>query len=72
MELAVGAIESVYSLTLTLRTNFVVTEELPREKSLRAAHRAGATRIANQVGDLLGAETLDVDELTLLLTNLSS
>ena len=49
-----------------------MTEELPRKKSVRAAHRAGATRMMNQVGDLLGEETLDVDELTLLQTNLSS
>ena len=49
-----------------------MTEELPRKKSVRAAHRAGATRMMNQVGDLLGEETLHVDKLTLLQANLSS
>ena len=47
-------------------------EELARKKSVRAAHRAGATRMVNQVGELLGADTVDLDELTLLQTNLSA
>ena len=45
-------------------------EELTRRKNLRAAHRAGATRLMNRAGDLLGADPLDLDELTLLRTNL--
>ena len=49
-----------------------MSEELPRKKSIRAAHRAGATRMVNQIGDLLGAETVEFDELTLLQTNLST
>ena len=49
-----------------------MSEELPRKKSLRAAHRVGATRMVNQAGDLLGAETVDLDELTLLQTHLST
>ena len=49
-----------------------MSEELPRKKSIRAAHRAGATRMVNQVGDLLGAETVEFDELTLFQTNLST
>ena len=48
-----------------------MSEEILR-KSLRAAHRAGATRMVDQVGDLLGAGTVDLDELTLLQTNLST
>ena len=49
-----------------------MSEELPRKKSIRAAHRAGATRMVNQVGDLLGAETVEFDEPTHLQTNLST
>ena len=47
-------------------------EELARKKSVRAAHRAGATRMVNQLGDLLGADIVDFDELTLLQANLST
>ena len=49
-----------------------MSEELPQKKSLHAAHRAGATRMVHHVGDLLGAETVDLDELMLLQTNLST
>ena len=46
-------------------------EELTRKTRVRAAHRAGATRLINQARDLLGSE-LDADELTFLQTNLLS
>ena len=60
----------LFQLTPTLQNYFEMSEELLWKKSLRAAHRAGGNRIVNQVGDLLGAQTVDPDELTLLQTNL--
>ena len=49
-----------------------MSEELLWKKSLHAVHPTGVTWMVNQVGDLLGAETVDFDELTLLQTNLST
>ena len=49
-----------------------MSEELPRRKSIRAAHQAGATKMVNQIGDLLGGETDGFDELSYFQTNLST
>lgn len=49
----------------------ITEEELARKIRVCTAHQAGATRLMNQASDLL-RNKLDVDELTLLQTNLSS
>ena len=47
-------------------------ENLTRKKNVRAAHRASATRIMNQTTTALVATPVNLDDLELLKTGLTS
>ena len=47
-------------------------EDLMCKKKVRAAHRTSTTRVMGQVDTLIKASPVNVDELTLLQTNLST